>query len=142
VHGFEVKLKSFAALRIAARHPLALFARQSQTQFVSNFSCDIRLQSLEVGDFSPKVLAPELRPIGSFHKVGLNVDPIAPLGDSAGQHRFDAQLAADDLRIDLLAFERESCGSGDHLQAGSRRQAIDYAFGNAVRQVLRFGLWC
>ncbi len=137
IAALQVQLVRLGVFGVAPRGALLLFARQPPAELVEDLGRDFLLHRQQVRVRLVVLPAPQLRAVGDVHQLGFDHEPIAARLHAAGDDRLDVQIAADLLRVDVLALVAEHDAARAHAQRRQLREAVDQAFGDAVRQVLR-----
>src|SRR5262249_5288198 len=141
VAAFQVEAIGLSVVGVTFDQLLALLTAQLQPQLSADLLRYVALQREDVGERAALLLAPELSVTAHVYKFGLDDQRIAELQNAPGEHGAHAQLPADFLRIDFLAFVAKNRAARDDAQLRQLREAIDDAFGDAVSEIfhLRVG---
>src|ERR1700737_4928414 len=83
---------------------------------------------------------PQIPATLGIYELGRDAHAVAGLADAAFQHEAHPELAADLLDLDRLALVGERGVAGDDEQGGDLREVGDQVLGNAVAEILLFGV--
>src|SRR5260370_21237026 len=102
--------------------------------------CNFILNRENVGQIAVVAVGPDVIPRFSLDEVGSNADPIGGLAHAAFEHITHAELSADLLHIDRLAFIGKRRVPGDDEQRGIMRKSGDDVFGYTIGDELLLGV--
>src|SRR5260370_20366110 len=102
--------------------------------------CNFILNRENVGQIAVVAVGPDVIPRFSLDELGSNADPIGGLAEAAFEHITHAEISADLLHIDRLAFIGKRRVPGDDEQRGIMRKSGDDVFGYTIGDELLLGV--
>ena len=82
------------------------------------------------------MLSPDFVVVADVGEFGAHIDGVAVGSDAAADQRGHAEIAADLLRVHILALVAEDGIARLHFEVGNVREVADQRFGDAVAEVV------
>ena len=108
-----------------------------ELQRLGDLARDLFLHEQQIRRRPRELRSPDPRSVARIRQLDRDAEMVRDLDDAAGQHRFDAELAANLLGIGVASLVAVHGSACHHPQLRNLRQVVDETFGQPVTQILQ-----